>query len=116
LPPETIQAVVRARFDGIRACYEDGLSRNPNLTGRVAVRFIIEPDGQVSSVQIAGSDLPDKYVTACVASYFYAMSFPEPEGHGNVTVVYPLQFSPWSQPVQPTATHPGAPHSSSPPP
>jgi hypothetical protein len=59
LPPEVIQRIVRQNYRRFRMCYEEGLSRNPNLDGRVSVRFIIGRDGSVSNVSNGGSDLPD---------------------------------------------------------
>lgn len=93
LPPEVIQRIVRQNFGRFRMCYEQGLSRNPNLEGRVGVRFVIGRDGAVSTAGNGGSDLPDKGVVSCVVSAFYGLSFPQPEG-GIVTVVYPIMFSP----------------------
>jgi len=93
LPPEVIQRTVRQNFGRFRMCYQQGLTRNPNLQGRVAARFVIDRTGAVSSVSNGGSDLPDSAVTSCVISAFYGLSFPEPE-NGIVTVVYPIQFAP----------------------
>ena len=50
LPPEVIQRIVRQNFGRFRLCYENGLRNNPNLQGRVAVRFVIGRDGAVSNV------------------------------------------------------------------
>ncbi len=93
LPPEVIQRIVRQNYGRFRMCYEQGLSRNPNLEGRVQVRFVIGRDGSVSNVQNGGSDLPDSAVVSCVISAYYGLSFPQPEG-GIVTVVYPIMFQP----------------------
>ena len=93
LPPEVIQRIVRQNQGRFRACYTDGLSRNPSLEGRVSVRFVIGRDGTVSNVANGGSDLPDPKVVACVERVFERMTFPQPEG-GIVTVSYPLMFSP----------------------
>jgi pSer/pThr/pTyr-binding forkhead associated (FHA) protein len=93
LPPEVIQRIVRQNFGRFRLCYENGLRNNPNLTGRVAVRFVIGRDGSVGSVANGGSDLPDGGVVSCVVSAFYGLSFPQPEG-GIVTVTYPIMFAP----------------------
>ena len=49
LPPAEIQGVVRVAMPRMRACYEQGLARDKNLTGRVVARFIIDRDGTVSS-------------------------------------------------------------------
>ena len=50
LPPEVIQRIVRQNFGRFRLCYENGLRTNPNLQGRVAVKFVIDRDGAVSNV------------------------------------------------------------------
>ena len=59
LPPEVIQRIVRQNFGRFRLCYENGLRNNPNLQGRVSVRFVIGRDGAVGSVGNGGSDMPD---------------------------------------------------------
>ncbi len=92
LPPEVIQRTVRQNFGRFRQCYETGLRTNPNLAGRVTARFVIGSDGAVSNVS-AGGDLPDAAVKSCVASAFYGLSFPTPEG-GIVTVSYPIMLTP----------------------
>ncbi len=100
LPPEVIQRVVRQNFGRFRLCYEKGLFKDPNLAGKVAIRFVIETDGSVSS---ASSDtataLADAAVVTCTAKAFAALSFPAPEG-GKVTVVYPISFSPGDDATQ----------------
>lgn len=93
LPPEVIQRIVRQNYGRFRLCYENGLRSNPNLQGRVGVRFVIGRDGAVSNVSNGGSDLPDASVIQCVIRAYYGLSFPQPEG-GIVTVVYPIMFSP----------------------
>jgi hypothetical protein len=93
LPPAVIQRIVRQNYGRFRLCYEQGLVRNPNLEGRVNVRFVINREGAVASVQNGGSDLPDSAVTNCVIGAYYGLSFPPPEG-GIVTVSYPILFQP----------------------
>jgi hypothetical protein len=93
LPPEVIQRIVRQNYGRFRMCYEQGLAKNPNLEGRVTVRFVIGRDGSVSNVSNGGSDIPDSGVVGCVIRNYYGLSFPQPEG-GIVTVVYPIMFSP----------------------
>src|SRR5215471_6715537 len=93
LPPEVIQRIVRQNYGRFRMCYEQGLAKNPNLEGRVQVRFVIGRDGSVSNVSNGGSDIPDSSVVQCVIRNYYGLSFPQPEG-GIVTVVYPIMFSP----------------------
>jgi hypothetical protein len=93
LPKEVIQRIVRQNFGRFRLCYEGGLGKNPNLEGRVTVRFVINRNGSVSNVSNGGSSIPDSSVVNCVVRAFYGLSFPKPEG-GIVTVGYPIMFSP----------------------
>ncbi len=92
LEPTAIQRIIRQNFGRFRACYEEGLRRNPELEGRVTTRFVIGRDGAVSNAGDGGSDLPDPRVVSCVVKAFYGLSFPQPEG-GIVTVTYPIAFS-----------------------
>lgn len=93
IPAEVVQRIVRQNFGRFRFCYEKGLARNPNLEGRVAVRFVIGRDGSVSTAAPLSGGLPDSQVSRCVADGFYGLSFPSPE-NGIVTVTYPLLLSP----------------------
>jgi hypothetical protein len=93
LPPEVIQRIVRQNFGRFRLCYENGLRNNPNLQGRVTVKFVIDRSGAVAMTADGGSDIPDSSVTQCVVRGFGNLSFPQPEG-GMVTVVYPIMFNP----------------------
>jgi hypothetical protein len=91
LAPEVIQRVVRQSSNKVRACYQQGLARNPSLEGKVTARFVIDRDGAVTTVGNGGSDLADQQVVACVLKSFNTLLFPQPEG-GIVTVVYPMTF------------------------
>lgn len=93
LEPEVIQKVVRSNYSNFRACYEEGLGRNPKLQGRVGIRFVIERDGHVTNVSIVDNTLPDCKVARCVRDHYPKFEFPKPEG-GIVTVVYPIMLEP----------------------
>jgi hypothetical protein len=93
LPPEVIQRIVRQNFGRFRLCYENGMKNNPNLQGRVTVKFVIDRSGAVAMTADGGSDIPDSGVVQCVVRGFGNLSFPQPEG-GMVTVVYPIMFNP----------------------
>ncbi len=92
LPPEAIQRIIRQSFGRLRACYEQGLLRSPDLEGRIAVKFVIDREGDVTMASATESSLGDTSVESCVAKAYEAMSFPKPEG-GIVTVVYPIVFA-----------------------
>jgi len=64
--PESIQTVVRGHFGSVLSCYEDGRKRDPNLKGKVIVKFVIGEDGNTKEAADAGSTLPDRDVVGCV--------------------------------------------------
>jgi hypothetical protein len=87
-PP--IVRIVAAHRPELRACYGEGLRKNRNLRGRVAVKFAIDTSGHVTSAKDGGSDLPDSDVVRCILGVFSRMWFPMPLDHGTAVVVYPL--------------------------
>jgi|GEM_PF-4409519 len=94
LPAEVIRKNVREKFGEYRKCYQAGLENDPELTGKIVVRFVIGRDGLVSNAAYADtSSMPDKAVSECVVSSFKKLKFPKPEG-GIVTVTYPITFAP----------------------
>ena len=93
LPPEVIQTIVRGRYAKFQSCYEQGLGRDPNLIGRVTVRFVIGRDGQIASIEPVCTSMPDREVVRCITEEYKPLTFPQPEG-GIVTVIYPIMFSP----------------------
>ncbi|MBW2458628.1 MAG: AgmX/PglI C-terminal domain-containing protein [Deltaproteobacteria bacterium] len=94
LPPERVAHVVHLNRGRLRACYQQGLVRNPSLAGRVAIRFAIESDGRVGLASAVG-DLGDEAVAGCIARAFQALRFPA-TGGARITVTYPLVLSPGS--------------------
>jgi len=95
IPPEVIQATLRAHFGAFRSCYEAGLKKDPTAKGVVAVRFVFGVDGTMTEAlgEKAKTTLADKDVVSCVVGEFRNVTFPKSPG-GVVTVVYPIQFAP----------------------
>ncbi len=91
LSKDTIRGVVRGNVTSIRQCYNDGLAKNPNLEGRVAVRFTIGPEGDVVEAVVAQTDLPDDSPTPeCITTTVKRWRFPPPLGGGNAVITYPF--------------------------
>jgi hypothetical protein len=94
IPPAVVQHIIRQEYGKLRACYDEGLRRNPTLKGALAVRFEIDRDGNASNVsRDAATDLPDVAAVQCMLRVFSGLCFAPPD-EGIVTVVYPVQFSP----------------------
>ena len=94
LDKDIIRRIVRAHINEVRSCYNQGLNKNPNLQGRVAVNFVIMGTGKVGSATVQESSLKDKNVGNCIAKSVKRWKFPKPRGGGNVIVTYPFNLSP----------------------
>ena len=88
-----IDAEVKRHASAIRYCYQRELTRDPELGGKVVVKFTIAGDGSVSKAGIKKSSLGNSAVESCITNRFHSMRFPEPRGNGIVIVSYPFMFS-----------------------
>jgi len=98
LDKDVLRRVIMRSRNRFKYCYQRQLATDPNLAGKVVTRFVIGPEGNVTTVQDAGSTLTDATVLACVQSAFKSMQFPRPNGGGVVIVTYPLIFQSASPP------------------
>ncbi len=94
LSKEVIRRVVRRHINEVKFCYEQELNKNPDLEGRVVVKFIIAASGAVQSAVVASSSIHNSRVESCVVQAVRRWTFPKPEGGGIVIVrAYPFVLS-----------------------
>jgi TonB family protein len=92
LDPALVSKEVRARIGAVKACYERALKRNPNLSGKVKVRWTITAAGTVSGVDIADDTMGDSEVSSCIKQLVARWRFPAPS-NGSVEVEFPFVFT-----------------------
>ncbi len=94
LSPEVVRRVVLRNLGQISHCHEQGLAQNPNLHGKVTVRFVIGSNGAVSQSAVANdaTTYPLPTVAQCVATAVTRWQFPSVEGGAPVTVYYPFNL------------------------
>lgn len=63
-----VSAIVYGHSQAIQYCYERELKRNPELKGKVVVRFTILPNGTVTNATILSSTLDNENVERCILS------------------------------------------------
>jgi hypothetical protein len=93
LTREEIRLVVRAKLPQVRACFDAGLERAPEIGGRVLLRFTIGPDGRAASVSVDEDELGDVVVTDCLRAELSSWQFPRPRAGVPITITYPFVFS-----------------------
>lgn len=97
LDQDQINAVIQRHIGQIIYCYEQGLQTQPNLSGRVAIKFVIGGGGQVSTARVASTSLGSKKVEGCIVDKLKGWRFPRPVGNVNVRVTYPFMLKRLSQ-------------------
>lgn len=98
--PKYIQARVREDlFPLALDCYTDALKRTPTLAGKLVVYFRVIGDHKVGGVVdeaklVDGTTIDDRDMQTCVRESMMSVSFDAPPQDGELTVVYPIEFSP----------------------
>jgi outer membrane biosynthesis protein TonB len=94
LDKSLIDRVIKRHMNQIKYCYQKQLTKNPNLGGKITVKFVIAKDGSVSKAKTKKSTMGNSSVEGCINRRFHRFKFPEPKGGGIVIVSYPFIFSP----------------------
>ncbi|QDE67146.1 hypothetical protein BHS09_09125 [Myxococcus xanthus] len=90
---DALARYVRARKAAIQSCYEKELKRNPNLKGKVVVRFTIKTSGRAGDIEIEENTLGSEAVGSCIRTTIRSWVFPfKPDD--ETAVSYPFVFAP----------------------
>lgn len=92
LDREVIAQYIKSKLGQILYCYERQLSANPDLFGKVAVKFTIGPTGSVEQQLIGDTSLNNATVEGCILNRVASWKFPIPQGGTKVLVTYPFLF------------------------
>lgn len=92
LDREVIAQYIKTQLGQILYCYERQLSANPELYGKVAVKFTIAGTGSVETQAINDTTLKNSSVEGCILNKIAKWKFPEPKGGTKVLVTYPFLF------------------------
>lgn len=85
--PESILRVIRSHIGGFRYSYEKALKQNPDIGGKIALKFTIAPDGTIVSIDVVSSTTGEASLDDEIKDKARRMKFDSIE-KGNVTVTY----------------------------
>jgi len=88
---EMIRKRVRDRLPELEGVYADAIRRNPDLRGKLLVRFRIDPSGKVQHAEPADGSFPDTAFVNAVLDKVRLWAF-EPTAGRTVEVLYPFVF------------------------
>ena len=92
LSKEEIQKVINSHIGEIQYCYEKQLNKQPGLSGRVVLEWVVNPVGHVTVVKVSQSSMNSAEATNCMMTKLKGWKFPPPRG-GSVTIVFPFVFN-----------------------
>ena len=88
---EMIRKRVRDHLPELEGIYTDAIRRNPDLRGKLVVRFRIDPSGKIVRAESAGGDLRDPAFVNSIMEKIRSWTF-ESTGGRAVEVLYPFVF------------------------
>jgi hypothetical protein len=97
---DDIRAMIVARRDDARSCYDRALADHPGLEGALVIAWTIDPKGNVSNVRVdsSRSQIADASASACIEDVVRTIHFaPSPRGYLTMAS-YPFDFHPRRSP------------------
>jgi hypothetical protein len=94
--PEDIRAIVMARRDEARACYDNALKDHPGIEGDLVIAWTIDPKGNVTqtSADTSRSQIVEPGVVSCVSDIIKKVQFAPSPGGYETKAFYPFNFHP----------------------
>jgi hypothetical protein len=94
--PEDIRAIIVARRDDARACYDAGLKDHPGIEGDLVIAWTIDPKGNVTQAAIdaSRSQIVEPTVVACITDIIKKVQFAASPGGYETKAFYPFNFHP----------------------
>jgi TonB family protein len=90
LDQQAIKDAITPHMGEVRYCFAREQEQNPELSGRVVVRFTISESGAVSASAVESSSVDSESVERCVVGAVRRWTFPAPKG-GSVAVTWPFK-------------------------
>ncbi len=91
-----IQTIVASRRDEARACYDKGLTAHPGIEGDLDVKWVIDPQGNVTdaSIDTTKSQILEPSVGSCVVDMIKKIKFAASAKGFETRAHYPFNFHP----------------------
>lgn len=97
IDPEAVKGAVEQAKPLVADCYAQALRRTPDLAGRLTVKFTVVQEageGRIRDAEVVDEGLQRPFLEMCVLDALGQMTYPAPEGEGEVVVTYPFVLQP----------------------
>lgn len=97
LSEHAVARFVHMHSDEIKQCYESEFEQNNELNGIIAMKFSIQPSGEVQNVKVIRSTMDNMKVENCISAAFRSWTFLIPADGKLVDVTFPMKLTTTSQ-------------------
>jgi hypothetical protein len=93
---EDIQALIVARRDEARKCYDDAFKTHPGIEGDLDIKWTIDPKGQIADIMAddTKSTIHEPSVATCIIAIIKKIKFAESAKGFETKTHYPYNFHP----------------------
>jgi hypothetical protein len=91
--PQVVEAAIAPHRSAMTSCYTQKIGRRSWLGGHVVLCWEVAADGDVTSVQIAESDVGAWPIERCLLDIARQVTFGKPVGGGAAEVTLPLELT-----------------------
>lgn len=104
LTKEAVKDVFRQNVGNFRSCYQKTLEQNPDVSGKILFKFIVNQEGNVQDIAVletgpslrdAQMELHNPEMEDCLRENLKNMNFPKfqtSNSDGNISLTYPMVF------------------------
>ncbi len=89
---EPMRSAIRAPWGEYKKCYDNELTKNPELEGKIVVEWFIDNAGKPSDAKVISTTLNNKNVEDCVVQIIMKTQFPPAPTGAVVQTRYPFLF------------------------
>jgi TonB family protein len=93
-----VREKIRKDLPKINRCYESALRYEPELAGKVSVRFAVLRKGHVQGLEVVENTTGNPNVERCVARIVSAIRFPSRRSGKSLRFTFPFVFAPQDAP------------------
>ncbi len=86
-----IMAVVVANKPAIKKCVDEQKKRDPGSSGRLVMRWTIQPSGKTTAVSIKSEEFKKTYLASCMSGLIKSWTFPKHRKQGD-PIDFPFIF------------------------
>lgn len=89
---EAIRRIIRSNRNAIKSCYDQELTKNPTLSGKIVLQWQITDGGRMINAKVKSNDMRTNSLGPCIINRLSVLKFPDPGPSEIAEVAFPFVF------------------------